>query len=254
MGQNLILNYHGIIDSRTQKGHSDAIYSIQSSVFEEHLKILKELPVNIYTINELKKAANSELNVFLTFDDGHESDYEIAKPLLDKYGFKASFFISLINISENDQRWQQYRELAESGNTIGSHGVSHRFLSNLNKEQQLEELIISKKTIENKINREIDYFSLPGGMYNKMTIRLAKEIGYKGLLTTYFNYMGSSSIPYLLGRWSIKSSDSLETYRGVLQKNKYVISKIILRNRLNKSLSILLGHHNLDKLNYLFNS
>lgn len=254
MGQNLIVNYHAIIDSRTQRGHPDAIYSIQSSIFEEHLKILKELPVNICTINDLDKTANSGLNVFLTFDDGHESDYETVKPLLDKYGFKASFFIALMNISGNDQRWQQYRELAEAGNTIGSHGVSHRLLSNLNREQQLEELVLSKKTIESKINREINYFSLPGGMYNKTTVRLAKEIGYKGLLTTCFNYMESSNIPYLLGRWSVKSYDSPETYSGVLLENKHVISKIILRNQLNKTLSVLLGHTNIDKLNYLFNS
>jgi peptidoglycan/xylan/chitin deacetylase (PgdA/CDA1 family) len=30
--------------------------------------------------------------VIINFDDSHESDYTYAKPILDKYGFRATFF------------------------------------------------------------------------------------------------------------------------------------------------------------------
>ena len=31
--------------------------------------------------------------VILTFDDGYKSQYTIAKPILDKYGFKGTFYV-----------------------------------------------------------------------------------------------------------------------------------------------------------------
>ena len=35
---------------------------------------------------------NNDKFVIINFDDSHESDYTYAKAILDKYGFKATFF------------------------------------------------------------------------------------------------------------------------------------------------------------------
>jgi peptidoglycan/xylan/chitin deacetylase (PgdA/CDA1 family) len=46
--------------------------------------------------------------VILTFGDTHKSQFIKAKPILDKYGFKGSFFITCLWVgsSKSDLTWQ----------------------------------------------------------------------------------------------------------------------------------------------------
>ena len=47
---------------------------------------------------------NNEKVVILTFDDGWQSQYKNAKPILDKYGFKGTFFIVCNYIEKDNSR------------------------------------------------------------------------------------------------------------------------------------------------------
>ncbi|MGA9151656.1 MAG: polysaccharide deacetylase family protein [Candidatus Nitrosopolaris sp.] len=59
------------------------------------------------TYNTVKKV------VMITFDDGQKSQFIYAKPILDKYGFKASFFIicGMVGIERSSMNWQDIAEL-----------------------------------------------------------------------------------------------------------------------------------------------
>jgi len=50
---------------------------------------------NALSISSLENGSSKEANkvVMINFDDGRKSQLIYAKPILDKYGFKASFFI-----------------------------------------------------------------------------------------------------------------------------------------------------------------
>jgi peptidoglycan/xylan/chitin deacetylase (PgdA/CDA1 family) len=66
--------------------------------------------------------------IMLGFDDAWKSQITYAKPILDKYGFKASFFVvcSYVNSGEiRRMNWQDIAILQKDGMDIESHTMTH---------------------------------------------------------------------------------------------------------------------------------
>jgi peptidoglycan/xylan/chitin deacetylase (PgdA/CDA1 family) len=84
-------------------------------------------------INESKAVDNSNSDnklVILNFDDGFRSQYTYAKPILDKYGFKASFFVVCNYATKPDRMsWQEITELHNEGYDIESHSMNHNHMN-----------------------------------------------------------------------------------------------------------------------------
>ena len=82
--------------------------------------------------------------VVLTFDDGTKSDITHVTPVLRRYGFGASFYVTdgLREIKRDDDAltWQDIRKLNDDGFEIGNHTESHPDLTRLTKEQVLSEV------------------------------------------------------------------------------------------------------------------
>src|ERR1044071_8171708 len=67
--------------------------------------------------------------VVLTFDDAVASHYAVVRPLLQRYGFGATFFItegfSFLTNKQDYLTWDQIRELHKDGFEIGNHTRAH---------------------------------------------------------------------------------------------------------------------------------
>jgi peptidoglycan/xylan/chitin deacetylase (PgdA/CDA1 family) len=83
--------------------------------------------------------ANNNKAVILTFDDGYKSQYTNAKPILDKYGYKATFNIVCNYVGGGEgtvhpnvkMTWEDIIALHNEGHDIGSHTMSHDDLDSL---------------------------------------------------------------------------------------------------------------------------
>ena len=60
--------------------------------------------------------------VSLTYDDGLDSQLDLAVPALDRFGFKATFFLTYDNIKERLPDWTK---LARAGHELANHTVTH---------------------------------------------------------------------------------------------------------------------------------
>ena len=72
--------------------------------------------------------------VVLAFDDSLKSQYIFAKPILDKYGFKGTFFTVCNYVGRNNDskmNWTQIKTLQKGGHDIESHTMNHKHLSKL---------------------------------------------------------------------------------------------------------------------------
>ena len=88
--------------------------------------------------------------VILNFDDGRRSQFTHAKPILDKYGFKATFYIvcNYIGKKSGFMNWRVVSQLYEEGHDIGSHSMDHLDLSKLSTNDLKFERGRSKQCLE----------------------------------------------------------------------------------------------------------
>src|SRR5918911_176357 len=115
------------------------------------------------------KTPTNDKYVIINFDDSHESDYTYAKAILDKYGFKATFFevCNWIEEGSHDKdisvTWEQIAALQQDGMDIEAHTMNHPNLNGLSSQSDLDyEIGQSKQCLENHgINTAI--FAYPNG-------------------------------------------------------------------------------------------
>ena len=117
--------------------------------------------------------------VVLTFDDGNKSDLITVAPLLKKYGFGASFFITSGWLgSEQRLTWAGARQLQEQGFEIGCHTVSHPNLLPLTGEEIRRQIKgFDRACAENKIAKPVS-FSYPGGHFDRRVLAILQDLGY----------------------------------------------------------------------------
>lgn len=107
--------------------------------------------------------------VSFTFDDGFDTVMD-ANEILLKYGYKGTAFITteLIGV-DGHLSADQIKYLYISGWEIGSHTVTHPDLTAVDHDQMVNELELSKKTLED-MGITVHSFASPYGKYNSDTI------------------------------------------------------------------------------------
>lgn len=240
-----VLMYHAI--SKTKEANK---YTLKEKDFQSHIKFLcannyKSILVDEYYQSLLNPSLKiPEKSVVITFDDGHESNYTIALPILKKHNFKATFFITTDWIGKSGYMTsKQLEKLKEEGMSIQSHAKTHFFLDEMSIDNIYEELEQSKKVIENILNEKVAFLSFPGGRYNGNVIKCAKELGYHAFFSSLPFSIKRFGDVFLIGRYGMKYSFGEINYKKLFQLNpverlaiktayygKYLLKKVIGNN------------------------
>lgn len=168
-----------------------------------------------------------ERSVLLTFDDGYDNFYQEALPVLLKYGFTATVFVVSGYVGKKNSwdagitqlthmGWDKLREISNLGFEIASHTDTHPDLTKLSPKELKRELDFSKKMIEDKIGKPVNYLSYSFGRHSKLVRDCAKEI-----YTACFCSNPFSKERWAIGRMGIYIIDTMGEYRAKLfpQKN-----------------------------------
>ena len=250
MNKLLILNYHAIAeDVHKDIPVANAIYEVNKSNFIAQLELLKKHNIEVCSLADLNKVELPAFSVAITFDDGNSSDYSVAFPLLKEYGFAASFFPVVASINNHNLTEEQLIELSENNFTIGSHGFRHIDLTTLSVDDQLKEFTNSKRTLEEKIGKQVTLFSAPFGKINKKSVSLARESGYSQILTTNFKLNNANPSPFVLHRWSVKKSTSLTEFENIIQNNSFTIGWKTIESQIKRWVILFIGSAAANRLN-----
>lgn len=194
MTSSVVLTFHGIdgvgIPSDLSVNPCLNRYTVAVDKFKYAAELIES--VTCRTVAELLKK-DGDGYITLTFDDGLVSDFAVAFPVLIFYGLKATFFVTANNIGQDGYcNMQQIREMATAGMEIGSHGLTHQYLTAMSEHDAIEEIKDSKHRIEDIIGAEVVSYAPVGGHYSNWMVTSAQDAGYMAFASmipgrTYIN-------------------------------------------------------------------
>lgn len=114
--------------------------------------------------------------ISVTFDDGFETTYTDAMPILQKRGIRTTQY--LLSGVENDPLyldWRQIKAIQRQGHEIGCHTIDHPDLQLLDNKELLRQLTGCKQTMEAHIGK-VTSFASPYGSANANTLQAIQKI------------------------------------------------------------------------------
>ncbi|MHC3470362.1 polysaccharide deacetylase family protein [Streptomyces sp. 7R007] len=128
--------------------------------------------------------------VGLTFDDGYADFVTEALPVLGRLGFGATLFV-LPGRLGGDNAWDPLgprkplltadgiRRAAEAGVEIGSHGLTHLDLTEVDDVTLKAETVESRTALEDLLGTPVDGFCYPYGSVDARAVAAVRDAGYR---------------------------------------------------------------------------
>ena len=212
-----ILMYHHVVEPASGANSVERDLSVLPERFEQQLIYLEE--AGYETISSIDLVYHLTLGaplpdhpIIITFDDGYVDNYTNAFPLLQKYGFSATFYVVTDFVDRGLSRymtWDQIEEMAAAGMGIGSHSRDHPDMSGKPYEYLVWQILGSQQTLEAHIAGPIRAFSYPSGTYDDLTVQVLRSAHFWSAVTTKQGATHTSDDIFNLSRIRVRGSDSL---------------------------------------------
>lgn len=180
-----ILCYHQIRNWKPTDSKQAKDYIVPEAAFAEQMKMLADNGFHTISADQLYAylttgAALPSKPVMLTFDDTDLPQFTIAKPTMEKYGFKGLFFIMTVSLGRpNYMSREQVKALSDAGNEVGSHTWDHKNIKKFTDADWAIQIDKPTKTLESITGKTIKYFAYPFGLWNEAAIAPLKVHGFK---------------------------------------------------------------------------
>jgi peptidoglycan/xylan/chitin deacetylase (PgdA/CDA1 family) len=137
----------------------------------------------------LSESGTNHKVVILNFDDNRKSQFTQVRPILDKYGFKATFYVvcKYLDNKKGYMNWTELETLYKDGHDIGSHTMNHANLSDSSKKSLEYQIGRSKECLqEHGINATSFAYPFDKGSDNKTVVNI---------VSNYFELARTASSP-----------------------------------------------------------
>src|SRR5881409_247932 len=231
--QTIIFCYHLLVDKVRYPGTE-----ITPAAFEAQMKELKDRGITVISMQDLLAWKRGEKNIpprcaVVTFDDGWKSQYEVAWPIMKKFGYPFTMFIYTEGVAGGSLgggqaiTWEQLNDMRDNGVDIEAHTATHQDLREGHNimlaspggkrtrtkltgpqyEQWVRnEVVGSKELLEQRLGIKVNCFAVPFGSYNEHVKELARNAGYEAMFTVYGQPITFTSPLDSLGRYAIEAN------------------------------------------------
>lgn len=168
--------------------------TVEPEIFATHLEYLRDNDYQTISLYELHNALlyGAELPpkpIILTFDDGHLDHYTHAFPMLQTFGFSATFFVitGLADRNHPDYiTWEHIREMANAGMHMQPHTKTHIDLRERDNDRLIYEILGSVESLEAHTQQTARVFAYPAGRYDDNTLAIVDALNIQRAVTTQF--------------------------------------------------------------------
>jgi peptidoglycan/xylan/chitin deacetylase (PgdA/CDA1 family) len=192
--------------------------------FEEQIAALKSRwrVVSLAdAVRELESGAPRVPTAVVTFDDGYRDNLINALPVLRRHGVPATIFVTA-RFSDGSRRhprypdepgqlhldWGEIAALAkEPGIAIGSHTLTHPFLTRLDDKAAEDEVAGSRREIAEHVGRDVDFFCYPSGDLTARERALVAAAGYRAAVSVCPGGNRDATERYALRRTEVTDRD-----------------------------------------------
>jgi len=207
-----VLMYHHIMPV------PDNTIAISPAQFDEQMSYLHDNgwhPISLAQMQSfvLKGTRLPTKPVLITFDDGRMNQLTYGVPILQKYGFTATFFIVKKWADSADPSFMHVPELkglVASGFDVESHTANHWVLDRKHgesysslKARTWDATYGMRVWMGATLGAPVTALAYPGGFFDDFAVRLVQEAGYDLAFTTLPGYVAyGRQSQYALPRWN----------------------------------------------------
>lgn len=204
--------------------------NITIAQFEAHIAELKSGGYNVLGLPEIVDAMRAgrplpDRAVGISIDDAYLSIYTEAWPRLRKAGLPFTLFVATDPIDQklrNYMSWDQIKEMAAAGVTIGGHTGSHLHMPAHDRALNADEIRRSNERLKEMLGKVPRIFAYPYGESSLAVQMLARESGYVAAFGQHSGVIGSDGNLFDLPRFAMN-----ETY-GELSRFKLAANALPL--------------------------
>lgn len=212
-----ILYYHRVSDDPDALAIAPTRFSAQM----EHLAAGGYKVVGVMAAAEAAATGDDPRLVGLSFDDGYRDVAENALPILEQHGFEATVFVATAVVGGSarfdwyDEQpavlsWPEITELDRGGTLrFEAHTRTHPNLLALSEDAARREIAGSKADLEERLERPVDVFCYPAGLYRREHRELVADAGFRAAATCDRGANQPGGDPLLLRRIAIDGTDRM---------------------------------------------
>lgn len=213
-------------------------YGVTSQDFMRQMRALKK-QVDFISLDEaMEVLEGKELSrpaVVVTVDDGYRDVLDIL-PFVEEERIPVALFAlsdpEHANRRELEHRgellsFDELKMLSGKGWIIGSHSRTHADFSKLTKDELIDEIVGSKKSLEDALGREVSYFAYPRGIYTSDAVGIVRSAGFKAGFSVLPGCIEKGKNPWILPRIVVNKYDEIESKPQIYVAGPLLVGRML---------------------------